>query len=144
MSGALSVPNAVAPFDVTADPRSSRVACSIKLDAPEEGKPATRVNWLLRQLKEAPSDLLVSATPLRARADGPSFALAKVLEGPRVLVIDPKVDIKYFTLALNHSAGTKRGQGQSSFVNSVLGVVEAFYASTVQHLRPWVAPAPKV
>jgi hypothetical protein len=45
--------------------------------APTEGKPLTRVNWLLRQLPGAPSDLLVSATTLRARSEGQSHRLDK-------------------------------------------------------------------
>jgi hypothetical protein len=144
MVSSLHVPNAIGSFDVIADLRASRVACTLRVDAPTEGKPLTRVNWLLRQLRGAPSDLLVSATALRARTEGPSHRLDKLLEDPQMLVIDPRMDIRTFTLTFSHPAGTKRGQGQSSFVGSVLKVVDRFYESVVQHLKAWTPAAPKI
>jgi hypothetical protein len=40
--------------------------------------------------------------------------------------------------------GSKRGQGRGSFVTSVLDLVEGFYSSTVQGLKGWTAPAPRL
>jgi hypothetical protein len=40
--------------------------------------------------------------------------------------------------------GTKRGAGRSSFVGSVLDLVDAFYESVVQVIKPWAAPPPKL
>jgi hypothetical protein len=40
--------------------------------------------------------------------------------------------------------GSKRGQGRGSFVGSMLDLLDAFYVSTIQNLKPWSAPAPKL
>lgn len=40
--------------------------------------------------------------------------------------------------------GSKRGQGRGSFVSSVLDLVDEFYGSVVQGLRPWAAAPPKM
>jgi len=37
-----------------------------------------------------------------------------------------------------------RGQGHSSFVNSVLTAVENFYTDVVQNIKPWSEAPPKV
>jgi hypothetical protein len=61
-----------------------------------------------------------------------------------VLVANSKVDIREFVLTLNRPAGTKRGRGRGSFVESTLDLVEEFYTSIVQPIKPIVQPAPKV
>lgn len=47
-------------------------------------------------------------------------------------------------LTLSAPMGTKRGQGRGSFVSSVLDLVDDFYRSVVQGLRPWAAVPPKL
>lgn len=61
LNGGLRIPNAVAPLSVELDLRSGRITCHVDLDAPKEGRPSTRVNWLVRQLKSAPDGLRVEA-----------------------------------------------------------------------------------
>jgi hypothetical protein len=141
LHGALRVPNAIAPIDVTVDLRSGRVACSVAIQAPAQGKPSTRVNWLLRQLQNAPAVLLLEAVPAFAR-NGPCHTLAEVKEKPQLLFDDPKKDLRTFVLRLSAPAGTKRGQGRGTFVGSVLELVERFYTDIVQNLKPWTPPAP--
>ena len=70
MTGSLQVPYAVAPITVTADLRSGRVTCAVAMDAPKQGKAATRVRWLLRQLVEAPDGLLVDFHRCLGTSDG--------------------------------------------------------------------------
>ena len=57
LEAAIRVPDAVGPLVVQADLRTRKVITSVDGRAPGEGRPATRVNWLLRQLKEAPDGL---------------------------------------------------------------------------------------
>jgi hypothetical protein len=54
LNASLEIPNAIAPLDVCVDLRANRIDCSATVDAPAAGRPATRVNWLLRQLQSAP------------------------------------------------------------------------------------------
>ncbi len=141
LKGALRVPNAVAPIELSADLRSGRIICSVEIQAPAQGKALTRVNWILRQLGQAPPALLVEAIPAWART-GPCHSLGEVRESPKMLLQDPKKEPHSFVLRLSLPAGTKRGQGRGSFVGSVLDLVDRFYVDVVQHLKPWSPPAP--
>jgi hypothetical protein len=141
LHGALRVPGTVAPIKVTADLRASLVHCAVTVPAPREGKPTTRVNWLVRQLKDAPGHLCIEATALRQRGSGPVRTLAEARNDPRVLIADPAHELRAFTLSLPANAGGARGQNHGSFVKSVVGAVEKFYAEVVQHIKPW-APTP--
>ena len=67
LAGELRIPNAVSTLKVAADLRASKVTCSFDIDAPREGRPITRINWLLRQLKTAPDTTRVEAFTLRSR-----------------------------------------------------------------------------
>jgi hypothetical protein len=40
--------------------------------------------------------------------------------------------------------GVKRGRGKGTFIDSVLDLIDAFYAEVVQHLKPWSAAPPKM
>jgi hypothetical protein len=50
LQGALRIPNTVGALNITADLRARSVVCSVDIDAPKEGRPTTKVNWLVRQL----------------------------------------------------------------------------------------------
>lgn len=143
LHGALRVPNTVAPIDVEVDLRAGRVICGVTVHAPDQGKPLTRINWLMRQLGQAPDSLLIEAVPAFARS-GPCRPLVEVKAKPQVLVEDPKKDIRTFVVRMSAPAGSKRGQGRGTFVGSVLETVDRFYGDVVQGLKPWTPPAPTV
>jgi len=143
LNGSLMVPNTAAPIDILVDLRANRVDCSATVQAPAEGRTATRINWLIRQLKDAPRDLLITASSARARDSGPSHPLHALVENPMLLVENPQADIKNFTITLCRSAGSKRGQGKGSFVGSVTGLVDQFYTDVLLSLKAWTAPPPR-
>jgi hypothetical protein len=142
--GALRVPAAVAPIKVTADLCAGLVHCAVTVPAPKAGRPATRVNWLARQLKDAPAGLCIEAVAAWQHGKGPVKTLADVRAEPGVLAGDPRHELRAFTLSLTSNAGTARGQGHGSFVNSVLEAVDKFYADVVQRIKPWAPAPPKV
>ena len=144
LSGGIRIPNAVAPVHLDVDLRAGRVTCWIELDAPKEGRPATRVNWLVRQLKNAPEGLRVEAVAAHSRGPGAVSLLKDVRLDPAVLVQDPKRELKSFTLALTTPLGTKRGRGRGAAIDSVLVGVETFYGDVLQHVKAWTAAAPKM
>lgn len=144
LRGALKVPNAIAPIDISADVRSGLITCSINVSAPTQGRTKTRINWLVRQLSDAPEKVALEAWPAWARVAGPSCPLVDVRSTPECLIEDPLKELKSFTIRLSAVAGTKRGQGRGTFVGSVLKLVEDFYESVVQNIRPWTPPAPSV
>jgi len=144
LTGGLRIPNAVAPVQLAVDLRASQVSASVTLTAPAEGRQLTRVNWLIRQLRDAPDELRIDAVTAWSRGDGTAELLKTLRTDPTLLVADPKRDIRSFTLTMSKVAGTKRGQGRGSFVGGMLDLVDAFYRDVVQVLRPWTPSAPKV
>lgn len=142
LQGALRVPDTIAPIEITADLRSGLITCAISVTAPTQGRNTTRINWLVRQLSKAPDAVQVEATAIWARSPGPCLTIADVRKRPEGLIDDPAKELRSFTVKLSAVAGTKRGQQRGSFVGSVLGLVDNFYESVVQHIKPWVPPAP--
>lgn len=143
LSGSLRVPNAAAPLDVTADLRASRVTVSIDVDAPREGRASTRINWLLRQLKDAPGGLRLDAFAAGARTST-SELLSAVREDPATLIEDPKRDLRMFRVAATSTMGTKRGTGRGGFIDSVLTALDGFYGAVAQQITPWTAKVPQL
>lgn len=68
LQGSIRVPDAVAPIKITADLRAGLVHCSVTVPAPREGRPTTRVNWLVRQLKTAPGLVCIQPAVVGQRA----------------------------------------------------------------------------
>jgi hypothetical protein len=143
LTGTLRIPDAVAPLDLLADLRAGRVSVSVDVDAPKEGRAATRVNWLVRQLKDAPDNLRIDAFAVQQRTST-SELLRIVRENPASLIADPKRDLRTFRIAAGSPLGTKRGTGRGGFIDSVLASVDGFYEVVVQQLRPWMARAPQL
>lgn len=144
LHGALRVPAAVAPIKVTADLRAGLIHCAVTVPAPREGRSTTRVNWLVRQLKTAPAHLCIEASTTWQRGRGPARTLDKARTDPKCLLESPDHELRAFTLSLSANAGTARGQGHGSFVNSVIAAVDKFYTDVVQHIKPWAPAPPKV
>jgi hypothetical protein len=144
LAGAIRIPDTVGPLIVTADLRSSRVTCHVDVEAPRDGRPTTRVNWLVRQLKAAPASVRVETFAAHARGSSAAELLDAVREDPALLIVDPKRELRSFRLALTSTMGTKRGRGRGSFIDSVLGATDTFYADVLQHLKAWSAAPPKL
>ncbi|MCU1354084.1 MAG: stress response protein, partial [Acidimicrobiales bacterium] len=144
LSGKLAIPNAIDALALTVDLRAGRVECSVVVDAPDSARNQTKLNWLLRQLDTAPSDLRVEAIVARARQAGPSVSCADLRADPKKLGVDSAADLRAFRLMVSRSSGSKRGAGRGSFISSVTGLVNSFYLDVVQTLKPWTAPPPQV
>jgi hypothetical protein len=144
LSGAIRIPNAVAPLHIELDLRSNRVTCQVEVDAPREGRPTTRVNWLVRQLKSAPDSLRLEAFAAHARGASTASLLKEVREDPAALVQDPKRELRSFRLALTSPLGTKRGKGRGGAIDSVLDAVDSFYGDVLQYLKAWTATPPRM
>ena len=143
LTGTIRIPDAAAPLDVVADIRSGRVTVSIDVDAPRDGRPATRVNWLVRQLKDAPGALRIDGfiSPSKSTT---SELLSMVREVPTSLLDPSGKELKAFRVAAVSPLGTKRGVGQGSFIDSVVAAIDGFYGAAVQGLRLWTAKAPQL
>lgn len=144
LAGSIRIPDTVGNLFVTADLRAGTVTAHIDVDAPKEGRPRTRVNWLVRQLKAAPGDLRIEAYAAHARGVGAAELLRDVREDPDVLVPENKHELRWFRVAMSVPMGAKRGRGRASFIDSVRDCVDAFYADVMQNLKAWSAAPPKV
>lgn len=144
MSGSIRIPNTVGPIHITADLRAGRISCHMDIAAPKEGRPATRVNWLLRQLKSAPEGVRIEAFLANSRGDGAAELLGAVRENPALLIQDPKRELRSFRVAISAPMGTKRGRGRGAFIDSMLDLVDDFYGDVVQHLKAWSAAPPRM
>ena len=115
----------------------------VEVSAPKDGRARTRVNWLLRQLKNAPPSLIVDAYAARSR-DSMSEPLSTANANPDLLLDASKREPSRFMLTLLAPMGTKRGEGNNGFPTSVLDVLTEFYETTAQSLKPWTPSAPKL
>lgn len=145
LSSSFKVPGAVGPIEVEADLRARLTRVSVKLSAPKEGRPLTRVNWMLRQLGKAPDDLRIEVRFARTK-ESSALLLRDAREEPKALLSpsDPKREPRSFTLSLARPLGTKRGKGERSFVLETRRQVVSFYGDLVEGLADWRPRAPKL
>jgi hypothetical protein len=145
VSGSFRVPGAVGPIEVEADLRARLTRVSVRMTAPKEGRPQTRINWILRQLKKAPDDLRVEIQFARTK-ETTAVLLGDAREDPAGLLspTDPKREPRSFTLSLARPLGTKRGRGERSFVLETRRQVVSFYGDLVEGLSEWRPKAPKL
>lgn len=144
LEGGIKIPNTIATLQLAVDLRANQVIVWLDVDAPKEGRPQTRINWLTRQLEDAPDNLRVDAFTLNSRGAGTSGLLVNIRATPQVLIEDPKREIRSFRLTLTSTMATKRGQKSGSFVAAVTEAVDQFYGQVVQNLKQWSALPPKL
>jgi len=145
LTSRLSVPDAVSDLEIKADLRAQQVAVSAAIGAPREGRPSARINWLLRQLKDAPAQLRIDVAFANTR-ETTSALLSDAVQKPSLLVssVDAKREPRRFVLTQLFPMGTKRGRGPGTFVDETHAAAAAFYRDVLQRLRSWQAKAPKL
>jgi len=145
LSSSFKVPGAVGPIEVEADLRARLTRVSVKVSAPKEGRPMTRLNWMLRQLRKAPEDLRIEVRFARTK-ESTALLLRDARDNPKALLSssDPKREPKTFSLSVARPLGTKRGKGERSFVLETRRQVVSFYADLVEGLSDWRPKAPRL
>ena len=145
LAASIRVPDAAGDLTIEADLRARRVATSVAVSAPGDGRPLTRVNWLLRQLTDASGTVIVEASFVNTSTTTAS-ALTEARESPQALLLptDPKRPPRSFRVALSRPMGSKRGKGERSFVLETRKQTIDFYRDLMQNLRPWRAAPPKL
>ena len=91
LQATIRVPDAIGDMGIRADLKSRQTALSVDVSAPTEGRPKSRINWLLRQLTEAWPDLRVEVWYPHAR-ESIAVTLEQARERPESLLFpaDPK------------------------------------------------------
>ncbi|MEZ5101975.1 MAG: hypothetical protein R3C15_19675 [Thermoleophilia bacterium] len=145
LAGALRVPDAIGSLAIVANLRAQQVSTSVTFDAPKDGRPSARVNWLLRQLQDAPPDLRIETAFAGAR-DSAVALLKDAAPYPQRLLssVDPKREPRAFTLTLTRKMGLKAGKGAGSFAGDTKRQTVDFYGEIVQNLKAWHPRAPKL
>jgi hypothetical protein len=143
--GAVRVPDAIAPLVLHSDLKARQLTTVVTVDAPREGRPASRINWMLRQVADVPSGLRITVGFANTR-ETTSLLLSEAREYPQRLLspTDAKREPRTFELAMTRPLGLKSGKGQGSFVRETRRQVIDFYGELVQNLKPWQAKAPKL
>ncbi len=139
----LRIPRTVSPMQVDVSLRTGQIQCSFTLDAPSQGRPAARVNWLVRQLRESPDQLRIEAFAFRARS-GAAALLNELRDDPTRLISDSNRELKSFVVTALYPMGTKRGRGRGSFIDSVVDAIETTYGNVGQQLKAWSAAPPRL
>lgn len=142
----LRIPDAVGDLRITADLHTRQTETGVSLDAPQEGKALTRINWLVRrQLADAPPDLRVEVVYPNAR-ETVSLLLGEARETPERLLhrTDSKREPRGFVVTLARPMGQKRGREEGSFVRETRAQTVAFYGELVQNLKRWQPRPPKL
>ena len=143
LAGTLRIPHAVSDLMIEADLRVMSGSVAVTLDAPDLKTPRARVNWLLRQLRDAPKDLRIDCQFV-ATSRTTSELLGAVDDQWKVLV-DPVGRLpRAFTLTMSGPLGGNRKRGRNAFIDSVLDLVQNAYGRVVQDLRAWTPPAPQL
>ncbi len=139
------MPGAIGDLALCADLRTRQTLTSVGFAAPSEMRAKPRINWLLRQLRGAPSDLRVDVAYPSARQTTAGL-LSDVAEAPERLLYDqdPRREPRSFELTLTRKLGQKRGREEGSFVRETRHQLVDFYGDLVQDLKPWQTRAPRL
>lgn len=138
-NGEILIPKTVSNIQITADLRTSQIRTTINVTAPQEGRPQTRVNWLLKQLSKAPESLRIETRIKNAGKQVMNVELlGDALKKPEKLIPEGDREIVGFTITYSQKLGIKRGRGQGSFIDSVIDTIEDFYNLVVENITPWV------
>ncbi len=145
LSMRLRIPDAVGPLSLTADLRAQMVTTSVSIKAPGEGRPDTRVRWILRQLKDAPDDLRIE-TKFVGLKRTTAVLLGEVRDDERKVLLpdDHKRDPREFHLSLARPMGIKRSSGPGGFITDTRQQAIDFYRELFQQLTEWRPKAPKL
>lgn len=145
LGAAIKVPDTAAPLDLAVNLRTRQLNTSTTINAPREGRPQTRINWMLRQAKGMRPDLRIEVRYPNAR-ENPSMLLGGALQHPERLLYtpDPKREPRAFDIALVGDMGRKRGKGPGSFVGDSRAQLLTFYREVLQRIRAWQPPAPRL
>lgn len=144
LTGALRIPDTIGDLEITVDLKATQTVVAVTFNAPDDKGAKGRVGWLLRQLRNAPPNLVIEAYAKNART-GVAAALGAALEDSSVLLADDKKEPAKFTLVARSELGTNRRAGKKpGFTQSVITAVESFYGDVVQDLSAYQARAPKL
>lgn len=157
LPGEFRIPDAAGDLSVAVLLSSQLMQCSIALNASTEGKPLTRIKWLLRQLQsaaaaddeEVPNNLLIQVNWGWGQSSQAKFEDTK--DRADILLYDgngqpiPKdAQPRSFTLLLTRKICKGKGRSTVPVLEDIQKGIEEFYSCIVERLRPYVPRAPEL
>ncbi len=143
LSAELNIPNAAAPIGICADVRAQVVKVGMQIKAPEDRKTSqARVNWLLRQIRNAPEkDIFVRIIwPSRQRDLVCSLADLR-LDTKQILDSYKQVPRAFEVFYVADDA--RKFSGPNTLIEMIEHEVPYFYDNICQEIDPWVPSPPK-
>lgn len=143
--GVLRIPNTVGDLSVIADLRGQQLVAAVDVIAPEDRGARGRVTWLVNQLEGAPGALVIESYRKNARQC--TFASLGVIreDRSRALGDDVREPVRFrLVLRAPMGVGRRTGKRNPGFIDSVVGLINAFYGDVVQNLTAWRPPAPRI
>ncbi len=131
----LRVSGAAGPVAIHADLGRGRIGCSLKTAAPRVGRTQTKVNWLIRQLVDAPDDLRITAHHSGSRVESTAALLKDIRSDATTVMPSDGRDIREFTVTMESSMGSKRSGSEGGFVTAMVLLTTTFYADVVERVR---------
>lgn len=144
LAGEIEIPGAASKLEVIVDLASGHVHTRFTIDAPQDMRNKSRINWLLKQIKDAPAGTTVAWTYKRARASEKPELVSNLSSDNFDFELDKSREISLFTVDLISKMGTKRSVGKGSFIDSVVDSIQLGYGELLQKIKPWQKPAPKL
>ncbi|MGC5245994.1 hypothetical protein ACPXB3_03550 [Gordonia sp. DT219] len=133
--GTLRIPGTVSLVVYHANLARERISCSMTMPAPRSGRPVTKVNWLIRQLDEAPPALRVTGHQLGSRTESASALLGGLRDDVAAILPPAGKDIREFTMTMEVAMGSKRSTDKG-FVHAMTNLVNDFYEAVVASVKP--------
>lgn len=141
LSAKIRIPGTVADLEITCDLRGLQIHVTVTVPASGHARNQTRVRWLLRQLPEDLHEVVIEAI---YRGRGYAATIDDIRRDENVLVPEADKELSRFRVTKIYPMGLARStKSKSSFIASVTGAVDDFYAQILQKLKPWNPPAPK-
>lgn len=140
----LVVQDAAGPIEIYADINHRTINASVRMQAPADKKSTkARLNWLMRQLQNAPVDDLHIRLNWPGRGPHTQHTLAELKENP-ALASDakPQAQVNSFDICLVKQLGGRFVQSRN-FIKDLEKIVPEFYRDVVENLKPWYPPAPR-
>ncbi|WP_337288933.1 hypothetical protein [Candidatus Methylomirabilis sp.] len=153
LTGILRVPDAAGDITIKVILPSQSVQYILQVAAPTEGRQATRVNWLSRQLREdrLPTGELAVTADWTIRGLITTVGARDFLEDTNRLCLDkagasvPRdANPRSFQVVWTRALSKSRGRSSAPVLKGISDGLEEFYHGVVQDIVPFVPKAPRL
>lgn len=146
LNGTLRIRFAAGDIGMEVDLRSRLVRYVVRIDAPSEGRPKTKIRWLVRQLQsqELLGGELDAIVHWSGRGLSTSAPVREFLEHPERLWLNKDgTEIKegarprFFQIVWTRSLSKARGRSSTPILKDIQKGLEDFYHNVVQNIKPY-------